>query len=317
MAKKHFITSAIVTAFLASASTASAIYFSNKLMYLPPKNIQFTSNREKRARRIDENWFDNCPRKELYIDSPNGYSVRGTFYQPLITTNTVIVSHGVTENKINSMKYVRMYERLGFNTVVHDHRRHGETGGKTTSYGHYEKIDLKAVVDEVRSIIGEDAILGIHGESMGAVTTLLYGGMVDDNADFYISDCAFSDFKKLLRKIVKETISINLEPALVITNLAVRLRDGYTLKQVTPVAAVKNIQKPVLFIHSIPDAFIPVEMAHELYEAKVNGTRELALFEKGEHAQSFNENPAQYEETIRAFLDKHVRKNWPMLYGAS
>ena len=188
---------------------------------------------------------------------------------------------------------------------------------KTTSYGHYEKIDLQAVVEEVRASIGEDAILGIHGESMGAVTTLLYGGMVNDNADFYISDCAFSDFKKLLRKIVKDTVSVNLEPALVITNLAVRLRDGYTLKQVTPVAAVKNIQKPVLFIHSIPDAFIPVEMSQELYEAKVNGPRELVLFEKGAHAQSFNENPELYEETVRAFLDKHVRKNWPMLYGAS
>lgn len=286
-------------------------------MYLPPKNIQFTSNREKRARRYDEDWFDNCPRKELFIESPNGYSLRGTFYQPLLTTNTVIVSHGVTENKINSMKYVRMYERLGFNTVVYDHRRHGESGGKTTSYGHYEKIDLQAVVEEVRAHIGTNAILGIHGESMGAATTLLYSGMVNDDADFYISDCAFSDFKKLLRKIVKETISFNLEPALVITNLAVRLRDGYTFKEVTPVSAVKNIQKPVLFIHSIPDSFIPVEMAHELYEAKVNGPREIILFENGEHAQSFNENSALYEEAVRAFLDKHVRKNLPVLYGVS
>ena len=101
--------------------------------------------------------------------------------------------------------------------------------------------------------------------------------------------------------------------AVKISNLAIRLRDGYTFNHVNPIEAVANIYKPVLFIHSIPDAFIPVTMAKDLYEAKINGARELALFEKGEHAQSFNVSPELYEETVRGFLDKHVRKNWLVL----
>ena len=315
MKKKLAIASSIFTFILTTASAFFSIFLSNKLMYIKPKDVNVVSIREKRARRYDENWLDNCPRKELYIPSPNGYIIRGTFYQPLITTNTVIICHGVTENKINSIKFIRMYERLGYNTVVYDHRRHGETGGKTTSYGYYEKIDLQTVIKEVREIIGDDAILGIHGESMGAATTLLYAGTVNDDADFYISDCAFSDFKMLLRKIVKETISINFELAVLISNLAIRLRDGYTFNHVSPIQAVANIFKPVLFIHSIPDAFIPVSMAKELYEAKVNGVRELALFKEGAHAQSFNTSPELYEETVKDFLDKYVRKNWLILKG--
>ncbi len=316
MKKKLVILSSIVTFLLTTATTILSIFLSNKLMYIKPKDVNVVSIREKRAHRYDENWLDNCPRKELYLPSPNGYIIRGTFFQPLITTNTVIVCHGVTENKINSMKFIRMYERLGYNTVVYDHRRHGETGGKTTSYGYYEKIDLQTVIQEIREIIGNDAILGIHGESMGAATTLLYAGTINDDADFYISDCAFSDFKVLLRKIVKETISINLELAVQISNLAVRLRDGYTFNHVNPIQAVANIYKPVLFIHSIPDAFIPVSMAEELYNAKINGVREIALFEKGAHAQSFNESPELYEETIKDFLDKYIRKNWLVLNGS-
>ena len=55
-------------------------------------------------------------------------------------------------------------------------------------------------------------------------------------------------------------------------------------------------------------------MAEELYNAKVNGVREIALFENSAHAQSFNDSPELYEETVKQFLDQHVRKNWLVLH---
>ncbi len=216
--------------------------------------------------------------------------VKGVFLQPLDTKNTVIISHGVTENKMNSIKYVRMYERLGFNTFVFDHRRHGESGGKTTSYGHYEKFDLEAVVKTVRSIIGDDAVLGIHGESMGASTTLLYAGSIEDSADFYIADCAFSDFSKQVSHVIKKQTVLRTQFPVHLANIFLRLRDGYSIWNVSPKEAVANIESPILFVHSLEDDFILPEMSEEMYEAK-KGPKMLKLFDKGVHAQSFNENP--------------------------
>lgn len=304
--KKLVIASSVATALLAAASTVSSIIMSNKIMYIKKKDVNFVYERERNARRYDEEYFKNCPQEELNIESPNGYVVRGIFFKPCDTKNTVIICHGVTENKILSMKYVCMYERLGFNTVVYDLRRHGETGGKTTSYGYYEKIDLQTVVDYVREQIGEDAILGIHGESMGAATTLLYAGTIADNANFYIADCPFSSFKNMLRKVVKETVKVNFDIAVNLANLAVRLRDGYTFGKVNPIEAVKNIHKPVMFVHTRTDDFIPYTMSEELYEAKTAGPRELVLFDSGAHAQSFNEHPEAYESFVQNFLNKYV-----------
>ena len=62
-----------------------------------------------------------------WIDSPNGYPVKAIFLEPLKTNNFVVICHGVTENKINSVKYARLFERLGFNSVAYDHRRHGDS----------------------------------------------------------------------------------------------------------------------------------------------------------------------------------------------
>lgn len=306
MKKRKFLWfSTIITTITSVFTTIFGIALTNKLMYIKKKEDDFILDRELKANRYDDAWYKSCKKQELTIDSPNGYPIKGVLLQPVDTNNTVIICHGVTENKINSIKYARMFERIGFNSVIYDHRRHGESGGKTTSYGHYEKLDLDAVVKTLQSIVGDEALIGIHGESMGAATTLLYAGTIGDEADFYIADCVFSDFEQLLYSIMKSTTPLRTKVPLHLANLFMRIRDGYHFRVVTPKEAVKNIKKPILFIHSIPDTFIPVEMTKEMYALK-EGPKHLKLFEKGAHAQSFNENMEEYEQVVREFLEKYV-----------
>lgn len=303
--RKKLLYSSITVAAIAAVTVISGVFLSNKLMYIKQKDTDFILDRETKAKRYDQKWFDDCPKEVFSIQSPNGYELKGFFLKPFQTANTVIICHGVTENKINSIKYARMFKQLGYNSVIYDHRRHGESGGKTTSYGYYEKLDLQAVVEAVRELIGENAVLGIHGESMGAATTLLYAGSLGDKANFYIADSAFSDFRKLLHLIVKNALCIQLKPAITIVDLALRLRDGYWMKNVFPLEAVPKINKPVLFLHNRHDTFIPVEMTETLYEAKLDN-KMIQLFENGDHAQGFNENTAQYKQTVRHFLQTFI-----------
>ncbi|MEG0448586.1 MAG: alpha/beta fold hydrolase [Lysinibacillus sp.] len=304
MKKKMFWISSISTSVVAAVTGIFGYLITNKLMYIEQKDPEFVRERETTAKRYDEAWYNKNFKCELNIDSPNDYSIRGIMFAPLQTNNTMIICHGVTENKINSVKYARMFERLGFNSVIFDHRRHGDSGGKTTSYGHYEKYDLEAVVKTVKAMVGEDALIGIHGESMGAATMILYAGTIKDDADFYIADCAFSDFGVLLKR-VKTEVRFGAIIPIRFADFFIRLRDGYSLKDVTPTEAVQHIEKPVLFIHSLPDTFTPATMTVDLYTKK-NGAKELKLFEIGEHAQSFNQNTAEYEATTKAFLQKYV-----------
>ena len=294
-----------ITSILSSIMTAIAAVFgfmlTNRLMYMKKKEDSFILNREITAKRFDEVWFNSVRKNEKWIDSPNGYPVKAIFLEPLDTSNFVVICHGVTENKINSVKYARLFERLGFNSVVYDHRRHGDSGGKTTSFGHYEKMDLQAVVNAVNEYAGEEAIIGIHGESMGAATTILYAGTLEDRAHFYIADCAFSDFTDQLLYLMKKETPLRTKYAIKLADIFLRVRDGYSMKLVSPREAVIHIEKPVLFIHSLPDDFILPEMTKELYELKI-GPKQLKLFDKGPHAQSFNENPEEYEKTIADFL---------------
>lgn len=297
--------SSIVTTIISSIAAIFGFIVTNRIMYIKQKDAHFIYDRELKAQRFDETWYNNCRKEELSIDSPNGYPIKGIFLQPHNTPNTIIICHGVTENKINSVKYARMFERLGFNSFVYDHRRHGDSGGKTTSYGYYEKFDLAAVVQTVKKLVDENAVIGIHGESMGAATMILYAGLLEDGANFYISDCGFSDFSELISQIVKKETTLRTKIPVQLANIFLRFRDGYSFKSVTPKEAINNIKSPMLFIHSIEDDFILPNMSIEMFEEK-NEPKMLKLFEKGAHAQSFNQNSIEYEHVVLEFLQKYV-----------
>ena len=304
MRKRVIVWTSIFTSVLTAIATVFGFFLTNKLMYIKKKEDDFILNREITAKRLDEAWYNSVNKTERWVESINGYALKAIFIEPLQTNKYMIICHGVTENKINSIRFVRMFERLGFNCVVYDHRRHGDSGGKTTSFGFYEKLDLQAIVQAVRERAGENAIIGIHGESMGAATTLLYAGSIIDDADFYISDCAFSNFEDQVYHIMTQTTPLRSTLAIRFANLFLKIRDGYTLNLVSPIDVVDKIEKPVLFIHSLEDDFILPNMTEDLYEKK-KGPKELKLFERGAHAKSFNENPEEYEEVVSNFLKKY------------
>lgn len=303
MKKRLLWTSAVITSVLTASVTTAGLIASNRLMYVKKKDDQLILERETTAKRYDEVWYASVPKSERWIESKNGYPIKAIFLEPHDTNRFVIICHGITESKVNSFRFARMFERLGFNSVVYDHRRHGDSGGKTTSFGHFEKIDLKAVVEALKLHVGENLFFGIHGESMGAATTLLYGGL-EDTADFYISDCAYSDIYEQVLHVMKTTTPLRTTLALRLASLFMKIRDGYSIASVSPRETIKNIKKPILFIHSIHDDFVLPKMSEELFALK-QGPKELKLFSEGAHAQSFNKNPEEYEVTVAEFLMKY------------
>lgn len=286
--------------------TASiGVYFSNRLMYKKKKEDQFILHRETTSGRYNPVKFESLPKREVFVTSPLGYPLKTILVEPHHTNRYIIICHGVSENKTNSVKYMNMFLERGFNAVIYDHRRHGQSGGKTTSFGHYEKLDLKAVIDWLKNEKGSDLLLGIHGESMGAATMLLYAGMLEDGAEFYIADCPYSDFQELLIEQIKDDMKLPPRIVLSIGNLFLRIRDKYTVSEVSPISVIENIKSPVLFIHSQKDDYILPSMTEALYERK-KGPKKLFLAVNGGHAQSFNENREEYEKTVDEFLAEFV-----------
>lgn len=275
-------------------------------MYMKKKDNDFIVNREKEAGRLDPVSYENLTKQEITIPSPYGYDLKAILVEPFDTKKYVIISHGVTENKTSSIKYMNLFLERGFNGIIYDHRRHGESGGKNTSFGYYEKFDLKQIVDWLKQEKGKDILLGIHGESMGAATMILYAGGIEDGADFYIADCPFSEFKELLDYVIKQEIKLPGKIFIPIANLFLRARARYSIKDISPISVIDKIKSPMLFIHSKKDDFILPEMTQKLFDKK-KGPKKLFFAVNGTHAQSYNENKEAYEKAVDDFLKEYVQ----------
>lgn len=290
---------------LLGGATFFGVYFTERVSRIRKKDEREILTREKQLGHIDDAVFKTLPKEEVFIPSPHGYAISALIIKPHQTKKFMIFSHGVTENKMSSLKYANLFLKRGFNAVIYDQRRHGKTGGTTTSYGYYEKNDLQAIVQWLQKKEG-DILLGIHGESMGAATTLLYAAENRKGADFYIVDCPYSDLKELLAYRMKcEVKLLPVQLFLPIGNLFLKLRDRYGMEDVSPVQVIDRIKEPVLFIHSKKDDYILPYMTKDLYEQK-KGAKMLFLAENGAHAQSLNENRTEYEAIIDQFLHQYI-----------
>lgn len=243
----------------------------------------------------------------LELASPHGYAIKGyAVYPHPQSKKWVILSHGVTASKTRSLMYAKIFDDLGYNYCIYDHRRHGESSGKYISYGFYEKDDLKIVVDEIKERFSPE-ILGIHGESMGSGITLMYAGSIEDGADFYITDCPYDNFYEEVRYQLNHmaTLPSGVQNFLMeFTDLFVRIRAKFSLKDVVPADYVSNIKNPVFFITGKEDTYIPPDMTQNLYKLKTQGIKKLYIAEKGGHAQSYIQNPKVYKKEVADFLDE-------------
>ncbi|UBH12248.1 alpha/beta hydrolase [Macrococcus armenti] len=285
-------------------SSITGIIASNYLLNFKLRDVEVIRRREIKAKRLDEAAFQALNPKDVTIQSRNGYNLSGTVVKPHNHNHWMIFCHGVTENKITSIKYLNLFISLGFNGIIFDHRRHGQSEGHYSTYGYYEKIDLESVITYLKEHYGYDIKFGVHGESMGAATTLLYAGELANEAEFYISDCAFSNFSLLLTQIIEQKSYIGSGFLLYSLNQMLRFRTHFTLNQVSPIKVIHNIEQPILFIHSKPDTFIPYTHSVALYNKK-QGPKMRWYPEHGGHAASYNVNPLTYKEKVKQFLTQY------------
>ena len=257
------------------------------------------------AEHYDISWLDALETHEYTVESFDGYVLHALFLKnPQETDRYLILSHGHTDNRFGSLKYTKMYLDLGFNCILYDLRGHGETEPTFCTYGIREGEDLSELVKDTRNRYGQDIILGLHGESLGAATTAA-SMMYTPDVQFAVADCGFADITNVLKGILR---SRNIHTWVIpYSNATVRLKYGYSYNQMRPINSLKNNQIPICFIHGDADSYVSCENSKRMHEANA-GYSELHLIPGAEHAASIFTAPEDYRRYVEAFINKALSK---------
>ena len=293
------IAAGIILALLLAALIAFGFYMAGYTMRIKRQTLE--QARAWQEAHYDLSWYDGLEKEDYTVESYDGYVLHAQFLRnPEPSGRYIILSHGYTDNRFGALKYGKLYLDLGFNLIVYDLRGHGLNEPTFCTYSARESRDLVALIEDARRRFADMKALGLHGESLGAATTvasLKYRPAVD----FAVADCGFAEISSVLRAGVR---AMKLPGWLVeVASACAKVRFGYGYDQMRPIDSLADATTPILFIHGAEDDFITPDHARRMADA-ARGEKMLAIIPGAKHAYSILTDPDLYADTVRGFLDR-------------
>ncbi|EDT27479.1 conserved hypothetical protein [Clostridium perfringens CPE str. F4969] len=288
---------------------ATGLYIFKSTVTRELHDIEKSYSRYVENNLFDEALYNSASKEDITLKSFDGLNLTSTLIMNENPTNKFIVLvHGVSICYVGSLKYFDIFYKNGFNLLIVNQRRHGKSEGKYSTYGFYEKYDVNMWIEYLKSRFGNDIILGLHGESMGA-GTVMETIPLNDSIKFVIEDCGYSNFHELIgfqithaykNRLVRKI----LRPSLIFANFFMKTKAKFSMKKIVPIDIVSSTSLPMMFIHGKEDYFVPWYMAVDLYKAKTKGYKELYLVEGAKHAEALEVNKILYKKKIMTFIEK-------------
>lgn len=255
---------------------------------------------------VDYAAYDAMP-KERFRLSCDGVELACEFIPPIVPPpagerpKCLIRIHGHSQNRMISVRFLPVFQKLGYACVIFDQRAFGESTGDCCTFGVRERYDVRRIIDWVKQRMGEDTLIGLHGESLGAITAMMALG-VDSRIDFVIEDSGCSNAYDAAKIQLKRAYHLPVCPLLPMVERLLKRRFHFGLRDVDPIAQIREASVPVLFLHGTADEEIPAEMCPQLTAAAKHPLSRMALFEGSRHCQGHRNEPKRYEAIVERFV---------------
>ena len=201
-------------------------------------------------------------------------------------------------------------EECGVNILLVDQRGHGESQGRTITFGVKERYDCLSWINYIIDRFGRDTEIMLMGISMGAATVLMASGLdLPENVKGIAADCGYSSPKEILCS-VSEQMKLPSKLTYPLMRLAAKWFGGFDPEESSAAQAVRNCRVPVLIIHGDDDRFVPCWMSNVIYDACAS-EKELVIVPKAGHGLSFSLNERGYRSLMFKFVKKLFgEKTW-------
>ncbi len=210
---------------------------------------------------------------------------------------TVLLAHGWSRNRDRMTNRARIFGKLGYKTVFHSARDHGNSTPNRSMSAFRFAEDIEAVLNWL-----EEPVL-LYGHSAGAAGAILAASRNQTRIRLLFLEGCYAQTKEGLRSLYR---SVNPVFGWVLGPMIVLWMDicyRFQMDAVSPVRLAKTIHIPVLLIHGEKDTSFPLHHAWRLRDAFPGRGAELFVAKGADHSSASLD--MRYPEAISGFLSRH------------
>ena len=279
------------------------------LFKLSKSQTKRIKNNKQKANQIRDQWLKNLKplTTAVHIKSYDNLRLSGhTYLQENPSHKWVILVHGYQSNEEDALQLAPNFYRHGYNILSYDMRAHDQSEGDYIGMGILDRYDLLSWTQYLVKVNPKSQIV-YHGTSMGGATVLMTAGLdLPENVKVIVSDCAYASVWDIFAFELKQRFNLPSFPVLYLANGVANLQAGYSFTEDSPLIALKNNRRPILYIHSQKDDFVPIEMLTSVYNTDSSKYKEKLIINEAHHADAKHADPDLYYQTIFNFLEKHM-----------
>ena len=228
------------------------------------------------------------------------------WYVPSRNGAAIIVQHGYKSDREEMLDEAAMLAKHGYGVILVDLRAHGLSEGDQITFGVLETRDVDAAYEYLltRSDVDPERI-GALGNSMGAVTVLLYAAQ-NPKIKAVVSDSAFSSLQDEIAKGVQRVTGLPAFPFAPMIQFFAERQTGFSASEVAAAEHIGEISpRPVFILQGGADSLVPTDSGQKLYDA-AGEPRELWFDPELDHVQFSTKRAEEYEARVVAFFDRHL-----------
>lgn len=216
-----------------------------------------------------------------------------------------VLLHGIGGSARDRYLDAQYYLDRGYSLFLPDLRGCGLSEGHFYGMGQYERRDMLVWLRLLRARFGDDCRIVLDGVSMGASSVLLVVGDGEaQNIAAVVADCGFASARDEIAHCLDE-LHLPLFPFYPALRLLMRLFGGYDLNRAAPLALMRRMKPPVLFLHGEADAYVPCSMAREMYMLCASD-KALYTVPGARHVASRVDDRAGCDAKMDEFLTRYI-----------
>ena len=247
-----------------------------------------------------------------FIGADKSILLKGWFFQIKSSDKTVILAHSYGKNRLEfgekSTNMIKSFLDKGYNVFTFDFRNSGQSNGKYTTLGYYEKDDLIAAVEYVRQQGSKHIIL--MGFSTGAAAGIL--AAEEERVEAVIADSPYANLEDYLKSSLNKWVGLPAFPFNKTILYSMEIMSGMDAGNADPAKSLKNLSPcRLLLIHGKGDGIIPVENSrklHSAYSEIAPDSSEIWETDDAGNATGYLKYPEEYMNKVFTFLDKIEEK---------